>query len=293
MHPAVLFFPLAAAMLYPLGSIFLKRAMELGSGPMRAMVVGNLCMCACFGLLAFRASAPPDWSQVGWPILTGCAFFIGQVLTIVAIRAGDVSVQAPLMGTKVVFVALYSFFLQPDEVPPLLWIASALTAVAVFLIGGASPRALRSAGRTITFSLLSCAFFGLSDTLMGYRSQAFGTDWFIVGVALTFGALSFLLIPFCKGSLREIPKPAWKGLILGGLAMGGQALILNIALTTFGHATAINVVYSSRGLWGVLLVWFAGSLLGNFERRDAGPAIMRRRFLGSLLLCGAIALVFL
>ncbi len=280
-------------MLYPLGSIFLKRAMELGSGPMRTMVVGNLVMGACFVLLSFRASGPPDWSQLGWPLLTGCAFFLGQVLTIAAIRSGDVSVQAPLMGTKVVFVAIYSFFLKPDEVPPLLWLASGLTAVAVFLIGGASPKALRSAGKTIRYALASCAFFGLSDTLMGYRSSAFGADWFLVFVALTFSGLSLCLLPFCRGPLREIPKPAWKGLLLGGLAIGGQALILNLALTGFGHATAINVVYSSRGLWGVLLVWFVGSLLGNFERRDTGPAIMRRRFLGSLLLCAAIALVFL
>ncbi len=293
MHPAVLLLPLAAAMLYPLGSIFLKRAMELGSGPMRAVVVGNLILCLCFGLRAIGATGPPDWSQIGWPILTGVAFFLGQVLTIAAIRAGDVSVQAPLMGTKVVFVALYSFFLKPDEVPPLLWVASGLTAVAVFLIGGASLAALRAAGKTILFALASCAFFGLSDTLMGYRSQAFGAEWFLVAVAVTFGALSFLLVPFCKGRFQDIPKPAWKGLILGGLAIGGQALILNIALTGFGHATAINVVYSSRGLWGVVLVWFVGAWLGNFERRDAGPAVMRRRFLGSLLLCGAIALVFL
>ncbi len=293
MHPAVLILPLAAAVLYPLGSIFLKRTMELGCGPMRTVVVGNLIMCACFGLLAFRAPAPPDWPHVGWPILTGFAFFIGQVLTIVAIRAGDVSVQAPLMGTKVVFVALYSYFLKPDEVPPLLWFASALAAAAVFFIGGASVRALRSAGATIFFSLLSCAFFGLSDTLMGYRSAAFGTEWFIVAVAATFGVLSLLLIPFCKGSFRHIPPPAWKPLVLGGLAIGGQALILNLALTNFGNATAINIVYSSRGFWGIVLVWFAGSMLGNHERKNTRTDIMRRRLFGSLLLCVAIALVFL
>ena len=31
----------------------------------------------------------------------------------------------------------------------------------------------------------------------------------------------------------------------------------------------------------------------GLERRDVGPAIMRRRFLGSCLLCAAIALLFL
>lgn len=282
--------PLASAIIYPIGSIFIKRGMAEGGGFFRGVIVSNLFMSACFPLLLFFAE-PPDWGHVFWPVIAGVGFFLGQLFTVIAIRIGDVSVQAPLMGTKVVFVAVYSTFLRPDEVPPLLWAGAAVTAVAVFLIGGTSPSAFRKAWKTILFSLISCAFFGLTDTLVGYRSQAFGPVPFIVMMTMILGAMSFLLLPFVKGRFRDIPKAGWKGLAIGGGAMGLQAVILNLSLSTFGQATAQNIVYSSRGLFGVLMIWLLGAFLGNREALVAGSAEMRRRLAGSLLLIVAIVLV--
>ena len=43
----------------------------------------------------------------------------------------------------------------------------------------------------------------------------------------------------------------------------------------------------------MLLVIVLGAWLGNHESATAGKKIMRNRLLGSLLLCVAIALVFL
>ena len=79
-----------------------------------------------------------------------------------------------------------------------------------------------------------------------------------------------------------------KGLVVVALPLA----ILISALTHFGQATAINIVYSSRGLFGVLLVIFLGAQLGNLEASQAGSKIMRNRLFGSLLLCAAIILVF-
>jgi drug/metabolite transporter (DMT)-like permease len=282
--------PLIAAILYPFGSIFLKRGMAEGGGFIRGVVVSNVVMALCFvPLLAFADK--PNWDFIVWPLIAGVAFFVGQVLTVIAVRVGDVSVQAPLMGTKVVFVALYSTFIRPDEVPPLLWIGASLTAVAVFLIGGTSLSALRAASRTIIFAFLSCACFGLTDTLAGYRSAEFGRIPFIVLMTALLGGFSLFLIPFAKGKFRDIPKSGLRGLTAGGVAMGLQAVVLNLGLSFNGQATAQNIVYSSRGLFGVLIVWGAGSLLGNHEALTAGPQEMRRRLCGALLLCVAIALV--
>jgi len=282
--------PLASALIYPIGGIFLKRGMAEGGGFYRGVIVSNLFMAACFPLLLFFGDAP-NWEHVFWPVVSGIGFFLGQLFTVIAIRVGDVSVQAPLMGTKVVFVAVYSTFLKPDEVPPLLWFGATVTAIAVFLIGGTSLKAFRKAWKTILFSLISCAFFGLTDTLVGYRSQEFGAVPFIVTMTMILGGLSFLLLPFVKGRFRDIPRTAWKSLAIGGGAMGLQAVILNLSLTTFGQATAQNIVYSSRGLFGVLIIWLIGSFLGNREALVAGPSEMRRRLAGSVLLCVAIAIV--
>ena len=267
--------------------------MEEGGGLMRTVVFSNIVLALCFVPLFALVDEPPDWSQVIWPLLGGAGYFFGQLFTVLAIRAGDVSLQAPLMGVKVIFVAAYSFVLMPSDVPPLLWLASALTAIAVFLLGGASPKNFREAGKTILYALLACASYAVVDTLAGYRSAAFGTYPFMIFMTAILAVLSIFLLPFCHGRIREIPKRAWPGLLLGSIAMGAQAVILILGLAFHGQATLQNVIYSSRGLFGILLVWWVGHLLGNHERHTAGSAMMRRRLAGALLLCVAIGLVFL
>ena len=53
-----------------------------------------------------------------------------------------------------------------------------------------------------------------------------------------------------------------------------------------------NLLYSSRGVWSVLLVWQAGSLFGNTEN-EIGRAGMIRRLAGAALMLVSIALVLL
>ena len=62
------------------------------------------------------------------------------------------------------------------------------------------------------------------------------------------------------------------------------------AIGAFGDATAVNVVYSSRGLWSVLAVWWIGHWFQNDEQH-LGPAVLRLRLWGAGLMLAAIALV--
>jgi hypothetical protein len=68
-----------------------------------------------------------------------------------------------------------------------------------------------------------------------------------------------------------------------------------ICVSLFRHpnaAAAVNIVYNSRGIWSVLLVWFAGSWFGNVER-EQGINVMLARLSGSAMLLIAIALTLL
>ena len=71
-----------------------------------------------------------------------------------------------------------------------------------------------------------------------------------------------------------------------GISSGGIALTLGI----WGNATAVNIVYSTRGLFSVLVVWLAGHWFANTERQ-AGRAVLVSRLIGALLILAAIALV--
>ena len=196
------------------------------------------------------------------------------------------------MGLKLIFVAAFSSLVRPDEVPPLLWAGAAICCAGIFLIGGGNLQAFRRSARTVVLTLIACFFFGATDTLSSYRSASFGRIPFILATVGCVSLLSLGLVPFFRTRLRDTPPAALRLMGIGSLAIGLQAVILISALTHFGQATAINIVYSSRALFGVLLVIFLGAQLGNLEASQAGSKIMRNRLFGSLLLCAAIILVF-
>jgi hypothetical protein len=103
-------------------------------------------------------------------------------------------------------------------------------------------------------------------------------------------AFSALLIPFFREPLKAIPIKSLWWIIAGSVIIVGQFFILNWTIATYQDPTAINIVYSSRGVWSVLLVWFVGSLFGNTEK-SLGGGVIARRAVGAILLLLAISLV--
>ena len=288
-----LLLPLASAILYPVGNLFLKRSINEGGGLIRSLFVSNIVLTLCFVPLLGFVRAPPDWSQWHWPLITGVCYFLGQLFTLIAIQSGDVSVQTPLMGIKLIFVAAFSSFIRPEEVPPLLWVGAAVCTVGIFLIGGGNLSAFRRSGRTVVLTLIACFFFGATDTLSSYFNAGFGKIPFILLTVTFVNLFSLALIPFFRAPLRKTSAGALRLMGIGGLAIGLQAVMLIFALAEFGQATAINIIYSSRALFGVLLVWLLGAKLGNLEASNVGVKVMRARLAGAVLLCAAIALVFI
>ena len=102
-----------------------------------------------------------------------------------------------------------------------------------------------------------------------------------------------MILKTFRERLRDTSPKSLRLMGIGSIAIGIQSFILVFALVSFGQATAINIVYSSRAIFGVLLVMYLGKRLGNHESTTAGAKVMRSRLAGSLLLCGAIALVFI
>jgi hypothetical protein len=67
-------------------------------------------------------------------------------------------------------------------------------------------------------------------------------------------------------------------------------MAMGIALAFFNDPTGVNIIYSTRGMWSLALVWFAGSWFGNPERSSAGPRAMAWRFAGTSLITAAVIL---
>lgn len=290
--PPYLLIPLACGLFYVLSMLCLKRADELGVGLWRTTFVANwACALAFLPWWLHAGWAPVPWTLY-WQPLTGALLFLAaQVCMFLAITRGDVSVAAPVMGVKVILVALLSSVLFAEGVPFKWWIGATLSTLAVGLLNlEGKGQHHRRVGQTVVLTLISAVLYSLSDVLLQHWGGAWGAGNYMPPLFFFVGLFSLGLLRFAHGGIFAITRPAWRwvipGAIFNALTNGGIALTLGI----WGNATAVNIVYSTRGLFSVLVVWLAGHWFANTERQ-AGRAVLVSRLIGALLILAAIALV--
>ena len=285
-----LWLTLTAAIVYTLAALCMKRSSNEGIGPWRTTVVWNALLALVSLPAWFATDASLSMDSMVVPIGLSFAFFLGQLFNALAIYKGDVSLETPIMGgTKVVFVSILAIFFLTDSTTPMIWAASILSAVAILLMRGGDHTEKKRLLPSIILGLMSAISFAGFDICMQRFGSGVGFAE-IVSRTFTFTFLwSLLLIPMFKSSIHQVSKRTWVWLIGGGLLHAGQGVAIAYILTTFGNATRVNVVYSSRGFWSIVLVWAIGHWFSNSERH-LGRSVLVRKLAGSSLLCVAIVL---
>jgi hypothetical protein len=106
----------------------------------------------------------------------------------------------------------------------------------------------------------------------------------------SLGVLTLLLVPWAEHPIfrRSLPCDRWAW--SSGSLIALQAVLMSMAVACYRIPTEVNIVYSTRGLWTVLLVAWAGAYLGLHEGNLARSTKLRR-VLGSLLLGIGILLI--
>lgn len=285
--PSYFLLPLAGAIIYALGSIIVKRGLKDGVTMDQSFHLTNLVLAGMFLPLLFFERSQVDWSLIWKPLVMGATFFAGNWLTFLGIKRGDVSLVTPLMGTKVVFVALGVVLLtgQSPSVP--LWVAAALTTLGIFVMGLADLKGGSHLAFTVLVTLSSAMIFGICDVLVSWWSADFGTPTFLA-VGTSSVAFYTLIMWLLQGRPGIFPRKGVRRWAVGGAVMIGlQAIVMGVALSIFHNATGINVVYASRGLWVIILVVVFGSFLGNSEHRDNGRYFLWR-VAGTVILTVAV-----
>ncbi len=287
---AYLLLPLLAAFAFALGSLVYKRAFQEGAGVVHGVVVNNVILGVLFLPLVALEGRPIPWSDWSRPVLTALAFLLGHLLNVVSLRVGDVSVATPLLGSKVIFVALIAWLGFGTRLSASQWLAAACATAGVVIMGLTD---FRRGGRTglTTLTALGCAAaFSLTDTLIQVWGGGFGVWSFL---ALQFAALAGLsagLLPFFGLASLRAPARAWPWIIAGALLSAVQAIIITSTIALWQDAPGVNVVYATRGLWSIALVWTVGHWLKNDERHSVGPRKMGLRVAGASLILGAVVL---
>ena len=286
--PLHLLFPFASSLLYVAGALSLKRASEHGAGVWRSTFAMNLAAAVCFSALLVEPAGPgpkPLWQ----PAVIAALFIAGQASTMVALSRDDVSVATPVVGTKVVFVALFVTLIAGERRIADYWLSAAMSAVGISLlnVGSAGRHGHRRLALTVGASLLAAACYALFDVLVRKWAPAWGVGRLLPAIMGWAALMSLGLRPAFEGPLTDVPRTARGPMLLGAACMGLQAILLVRTLGVHPDTTRINVVYNSRGLWSVLAVWLVGHWWGNTERH-AGRAVLAWRLAGAVLLLGAI-----
>lgn len=241
------------------------------------------------GIARWEVMPLAGWWQAA---MVGSLFFLGQAFTFAAYRFGDVSVATPIFSTKILIVAFLSSLLSNSPVSGRIWCAALVATIGVALVqsggrdqGGASRH--RGMAITVLLAIMAALALSIFDLLL----QSWG---------MRYGALRFLPVTFASAAMISLlffrwvdPIPALRSTgalmptIAGTALMSVQAMGMTIALSQFGDATRVNIVYALRGFWGVVLAWLFANFFQGGEK-DTGRAVMIRRVIGATLLTAAV-----
>jgi drug/metabolite transporter (DMT)-like permease len=235
---------------------------------------------------------PP--ARLWWqPVFAGVLFFGGQVFTLLALSTGDVSVATPVLGLKILLVALLTALLIGDPIGSRLWMAAALSSAAIALLNFSHPHTHKRVRTTIVLAALGAAAYACFDVLVQKWSPVWGTGRF-VPIAMTWAAAYSLPLRRLDARQNTPDQPAARAyaswVIGGAVCFTLQGLMFMTSISIYRQATSANVLYSSRGLWSVVAVWAVGHWFTNREQH-LGATVLAWRLLGAILMIAALMMV--
>jgi drug/metabolite transporter (DMT)-like permease len=284
--------PLVSAILFVFAALMLKRASDLGADVWRITRISNyLTAAVALPLWLLDGTVPPPalWWQ---PAGAAFFFFAGQIFTLLALNKGDVSVATPVLGIKIVLVALLTTVLIGEALSPRLWTAAILSSSAIALLNVGPSHAHRRVGMTILLAAAGAISYATFDVLVQKSSAIWGTGRFLP-IAMTSAAI--YSVPLSRFESSDEPSTAapWaQWLTAGSIVLAVQGMMFISAVSLYRQVTSANVLYSSRGLWSVVGVWAVGHWFANREQH-LGARVLVWRFVGALMLMLAILMVLL
>lgn len=289
--PSILI-PLLCALLYVLATLSVKRGLDHGADLWGTLIVNFWMMAGVFLLAIPFGTGPIPWEHWWQPALVGALSFCGQTAGYKALSSGDLTIATPALGSKVLMVALLTRPLLGESVPLIWWLAAVLSFAAMVFLQSSIPGSRRDHRVTLAWSLLAAASFALGDVLIQRWAPEWGVFRFLPALACVTAVLSLGLLPLVRRPLFRFGRPGWSWILPGALIMGVQSLGFTLVLGIYGKATLANILFSTRGLWNFVLIWFGGHLFGNRER-EAGGKVMALRLLGAGLMFAAIVIASL
>lgn len=272
------------------GLLNLKQAQQRGMSTWTSMIVVCWSSALVFPVLTVMGGTMQPLSLLWQPAIIGGLFLAGQLLTFLAVDRGDVSIAAPVLGIKVLIVPAVAPLFVNEVASPRVWIAAAIAVVGIGFVQARDKSVDRAKVlASVGFALLAAVSMTLFDLLIQKWAPAWGAGYFLP-IAFAFAALfslGFLRLGDRPAELRE--KNVVRPLAIGAVLMTLQAIGMTLTIGLFGDATRVNIVYSMRGLWGVLLTLLLARRLAESDTQ-AAHRTMAMRLIGAVLISVSVVI---
>ena len=275
-------------------SYLFSRSYQLGrpNGLAKLMVISHLLQGVVSAVLLavlWRDDIPP-LAQYWMPMLGYTVFYlIGHTGLFIAIRYTDASRVSPLLGFKVVILALIAVSFAGQTLIFRQWVAVGLTVAGVLIInyaGGQMP------WRALVGVAIACVGYSLSDLFVRAHIDAMApmpAVW--AGVFVTFmaylccGVVAIAVFPWL-GS-RKLND--WKASV-PYTAMWYLAQVFFFVSLALLDVVFANILQATRAIWSVALGAMIASWGLQHLERQTTRSVLVRRIAAAVMIVAAIAL---
>jgi drug/metabolite transporter (DMT)-like permease len=281
---------LASSILTVLGLLLLKRAQALGTSTWTTLIVVTWTTAVAFSALTLIGGTMQPLSLVWQPAIVGALFLPRLSFTFLGVQIGDVSIVTPVQGVKVLLVPALAVLVVGDVAGTRIWLAAAIAMGGIWFIQSTDETLDRAKVRiSIGCALLAAVSLTFFDLLIQKWAPAWGPGYFLPIAFASTALLSLGFLNLARPNRQSIRSQLCWPLVIGALLMAVQAFGMTYTIAQFGDATRVNIVYSLRGLWGVLLTWALAKSLGLSDTLPTS-SVMLKRLAGAILIGVSIAL---
>ena len=235
----------------------------------------------------------PAWASYQWSLFGTTGFYLlGQVFLFMALTRTEASRVSPLLGLKIIMLAVISAVILHQPVVPTKWVAVGFATLAALLLSNSGVRMGLS---SIVLVLCACLTFSISDLNIKVLVDHFRHMGVIRGALFATG-LTYLLcgsagLVFLAFRHKRVDRQTWVYSLPFALSWLIAIFCLFCCFALIGVVFG-NILQSTRGLVSIGLGYLIAYL--GFERLE--PKITRgvfiRRVIAGILMTGAVALFF-
>ena len=285
-----LLLPFCSSILIVIALLLLKRAQAQGTSTWTILIVVTWTTAVAFLALTLTGSTTQPASMLWQPAIVGTLFLAGLALTFLGVEIGDVSIVTPIQGVKVLLVPAMALLVIDDVAGTRVWISAVLALGGICFIQSTDESVDRSKVRiSIGCALLAAISLTVFDLLIQKWASDWSPGYFLPLSFACTALLSLVFLPSTRSAGRTFRSQICWPLVAGSLLMALQIFGMTFTIAKFGDVTRVNIVYSLRGLWGVLLTWTLSKSLG-LTTAVPNTTLMLKRLAGAILIGVSIIL---